>query len=158
MKTSQMTPGVYAAVILAGLLICPASFASDLPTNSMVWSETGGWINLNPTHQVVTITEAGLTGFAWAENFGWIKFGSDGGPPYSNSTSDNWGVNLDPDDTLSGFAWSETVGWINFAPTHGGVTWDTTGKTLSGFAWAENAGWIYLSEFDVIFADGFEGQ
>jgi hypothetical protein len=157
MKTNQMTTGVYAAVILAGLLLYSAAPASDLPANRMVWSETLGWINLDPTHQVVTVTDAGLAGFAWAENFGWIKFGADSGPPYANTASDNWGVNREPDDTLSGFAWSETVGWINFAATHGSVTWDATSKTLSGFAWAENAGWINLAEFDVIFVDGFEG-
>lgn len=142
---------------MASFLICSAVMANELPSNRMVWSETGGWINLQPTHQNVTVTAAGLTGFAWAENFGWIKFGSDAGPPYANTASNNWGVNLGPDGSLSGFAWSESVGWINFAPSHGSVAWDTVHKTLSGFAWAENIGWVYLAEFDVIFADGFEG-
>ena len=39
------------------------------------WGANAGWINFNPDHGGVTISEAGeFSGYAWGENIGWIKF------------------------------------------------------------------------------------
>src|SRR3989344_4372818 len=46
-----------------------------------------------------------VSGYAWSENIGWIKF---------NGT--NYGVNINSNGNFSGYAWSENIGWIHFAP------------------------------------------
>ncbi len=47
-----------------------------------------------------------VSGWAWSENIGWVKF---------NGT--NYGVNINPaTGNFSGYAWSENIGWIDFAP------------------------------------------
>ena len=49
---------------------------------------------------------AALTGHAWSENIGWIKFS---GPGY--------GVDYDKAaGQFSGYGWSENIGWIKFNP------------------------------------------
>lgn len=88
------------------------------------------------------VTPTFLSGFAWAENIGWIKLGADAGGPYGNTSATNWGVNLESDGRLTGYGWSETAGWINFSPTHGNVSFDDITGAMSGYAWAENVGWI----------------
>jgi hypothetical protein len=70
-----------------------------------------------------------LTGWAWAENVGWISFNSlncdangdgksDGSPPGcppAGTPMANYGVNLNPSTKVfSGYAWSENIGWITF--------------------------------------------
>ena len=145
------------AAISAVFLSVPAvCLAEELPENSWAWSENAGWVNLNSTHQAISASADGLSGYAWAENVGWIRFGADGGPPYANTGTDNWGVNRDESNALQGYAWGETIGWINFDPTHGGVTIDPVNQSLGGFAWAENLGWISFSNFVVIFSSSFE--
>lgn len=95
----------------------------------------------------VTVGSTYLSGYAWAENIGWIKLGSGTGP-YANTTSANWGVNRDSSTgALSGYAWSENAGWINFGITAyntSGVTINTTTLKFDGYAWAENAGYIHF--------------
>ncbi|MBI4709461.1 MAG: hypothetical protein HY764_04665 [Candidatus Portnoybacteria bacterium] len=51
----------------------------------------------------VTVSDDKLTGFAWSENIGWIKF--DG---------TNYGVTKNATGLLAGYAWSENVGWLSF--------------------------------------------
>ena len=48
---------------------------------------------------------ASLSGYAWSENIGWVKF-----------SGANYGVMADADGDLSGYAWSENIGWIRFDP------------------------------------------
>ncbi len=89
------------------------------------------------TGVTVHVTDAGLTGYVWSENYGWINLG-----PLASST----GVVNDAEGTLSGFAWGSTLGWINFNPhatssPHIGVTIDEDG-IFHGYAWSTNIGWI----------------
>lgn len=71
-----------------------------------------------------------ISGYAWAENAGWINFGC---PNCTATVSDS---------ALTGYAWSDNYGWINLSPsTGGGVANDGAGN-LSGNAWSQNAGWI----------------
>jgi hypothetical protein len=92
-------------------------------------------INFKPSQGPgVTVTSSAVTGFAWAENVGWI-----------NLSPAEGGVMNDGMGNLSGFAWGENVGWINFAPIGAGVTILGNGRFV-GFAWGENIGWI---NFDI---------
>ena len=54
------------------------------------------------------MTELGnLSGYAWGENVGWIKFAHAYG-----------GVHINPSTgVFGGYAWGENIGWINFGPT-----------------------------------------
>lgn len=87
-------------------------------------------INFGTANSTVEITDDGITGYAWAEHYGWI-----------NMAPSNGGITIADDGTLSGYAWGETMGWINFSPTNGGVTISEDGE-FGGYAWSENAGWI----------------
>ncbi len=89
------------------------------------------WRTTNGTP--VTVTDTGLSGYIWSENFGWINLApSQGG--ITNSTG-----------TLSGYAWGSETGWVNFGPTHGGVTIDPSTGEFSGSAWVSGAGWMIFN-------------
>src|SRR5690606_3312351 len=92
--------------------------------------DTHSRINFGLAQGDVMVTDDAVTGYAWAEDWGWINFAPTLG-----------GVENDGNGNLSGYAWGETLGWINFNPTLGGVTIDEDGF-FSGYAWAENGGWI----------------
>lgn len=69
-----------------------------------IWSETMGWINLDPSPRGVQNTTNGiLSGYAWGENAGWINFSPTKG-----------GVSINSLGQFSGYAWSENFGWIKF--------------------------------------------
>jgi len=117
-------------------------------TNKYAWGANVGWINFNPTDGGVTVYTDHLEGYAWGENAGWIRMGTHaagGTHAYGNSSTSDYGVNIDGSGTLSSYAWGANVGWINFSPTNGGVTIDLISGALSGYAWGENTGWIRFS-------------
>ncbi|ETB64206.1 TPA: VWA domain-containing protein [Candidatus Nomurabacteria bacterium] len=69
-----------------------------------IWSETFGWVNLNPTNAgVENDGEGNLSGYAWGENSGWINF-----------SPTNGGVTIGVDGKFLGYAWAQNYGWINF--------------------------------------------
>ncbi len=105
------------------------------------WGENIGWVNASSTHEMITVSEAGLTGYAWGENIGWIKFDYNGTAGATNTTATDWGVTNDQ-GALSGYAWGENIGWINFNTTHEQVVIDLDNGRFSGYAWGENIGWI----------------
>lgn len=131
-------------------LVSSSWSAGNIDTSDKyAWSSHIGWLNFSPTHGGVTVVKAGahgyLKGFVWAENVGWIKLGAgDGDGPYANTSSTNWGVNMDAAGNLSGYGWSSHVGWINFSPTHGQVTIAPATGSFDGLAWGENIGWIHF--------------
>jgi len=118
--------------------VSAANFSGD---HKWAWAENIGWNNFQPTHEGVTVTGVGLTGYLWAENVGWIKLDYDGTPGATNTTSTNWGITNDGSGNLDGYAWGENIGWVNFNSTHSQVIIDDSGN-FSGYAWAENVGWI----------------
>jgi hypothetical protein len=67
------------------------------------WGENVGWVNFNPTHGNVDVSDTKITGYAWSENYGWI-----------NLNPTNSGIINDGNGNLSGYAWGENLGWINF--------------------------------------------
>jgi hypothetical protein len=68
------------------------------------WGENIGWVNFNPTHGNVDVSDTKITGYAWSENYGWI-----------NLSPTNGGVLNDGNGNLSGYAWGENLGWIDFS-------------------------------------------
>ena len=120
-------------------------------TYKYAWSENSGSQNFKPTDGGVTVHDTYLSGYAWAENIGWIKLGYGTGP-YENDAADNWGVNRDKGTgALSGYAWSENAGWINFNPTDSEVTIDPSTGKFDGYAWGENVGWIHFKSPDELY-------
>ena len=115
-------------------------------SNKFAWAENTGWANAAPTNGGVTVhfdgTSGFLTGQAWGENVGWIKLGNNSGGPYTNSSANDWGVNLDAEGHLFGYAWGENVGWIKFNPSFSVVSIDLATGRFNGYAWGENIGWV----------------
>jgi len=74
-----------------------------------------GYINF----ENVIVDNSTLSGYAWSENAGWIKFNPAQG-----------GVTQDGNGNLSGSAWGERLGWIDF----GNVAIDTANGQFSGTA------------------------
>lgn len=134
-------------VFLCFVLVSLSASAANIDhVNKYAWSENAGWANCSPSGGGVTVhfngTSGYLSGYAWAENLGWIKMGDDMGGPYANSSSTDWGVNLDGAGNLSGYAWGENVGWIRFASVFNQARIDMATGQFDGFAWGENIGWI----------------
>ncbi len=146
---------VFVCVCMVTLQVC-ASTGID-PTNKHAWSENAGWINFAPVGGGVSIHFDGsigyLDGYAWGENIGWVKMGNGNEGPYTNSDTNDWGVNFDGSGSLFGYAWGESVGWIKFDPAYGGVVIDMNSGVFDGSAWSENIGWIHfhgaLPSYDV---------
>jgi len=121
-------------------------------SNKWAWSETTGWINFSPKtsgwydHVVyhTTSTTNFFSGYAWGENIGWIRMGVDANGPFANSSTNNWGVNVDAKGACSGYAYSSQAGWINFKTAYTNVTMHPTNGVFDGYAWGENVGWIHF--------------
>ncbi len=93
-----------------------------------------GVVNFAPSGDGITVSDTGLSGYAWGEIIGWINMSpSEGG--VANTCSGE----------LSGYAWSERMGWINFNPTKSSVSIDLVTGNFSGDAWVENSGWLNFS-------------
>ncbi|MBP6912086.1 MAG: carboxypeptidase regulatory-like domain-containing protein, partial [Candidatus Pacebacteria bacterium] len=107
-------------------------FSADISNSERyaLFTEDGSRLNMKPTGYGVDVTSSVLTGYAFAENAGWINFA----PTTQGVLNDGTGV-------LSGYAWGENTGWINFAPTNGGVIILSNGQ-FDGYAWSQNFGWI----------------
>lgn len=108
-----------------------------------------------PRHALSQAAGTPITGYAWADNIGWISFNC------SNTSScgaSNYGLTIAADGTVSGYAWSDNVGWISAnstdvsgcpsAPCTPAVTIST--GAMSGWLRAQSYGggwdgWISLS-------------
>lgn len=91
---------------------------SPHPVQGYLWSESVGWIHLNPSGAGVTYTVSGTTasfsGYAWSTVAGWIDFDPAGPAQVTGDQS------ADPPE-LFGYAWSESLGWISLSGTSYGV-------------------------------------
>lgn len=148
MHRMEMVLAVFSTVVLlASRLVVLGDNTQTDQVNKHAWGENVGWANACPTNREVTVhyhegTGGWLSGHVWGENIGWIVMGSAGGGPYSNTSSNNWGVNLAANGDLSGYAWGENIGWINFGAAECDVAINLTNGELSGHAWGENTGWL----------------
>lgn len=143
-----MRVAVRAGMVLLSVL-ATAARAGDIGTdtaNKYAWGENVGWANAAPSNNEVTVHFDGasgwLSGYLWGEGVGWLRMGSPAGGPYSNASSNNWGVNLAADGKLFGYAWGENVGWINFGHALCDAALNPTTGEFSGRAWGENVGWL----------------
>jgi hypothetical protein len=107
-----------------------------------------GWINArgDATNGAV-FGQSFCTGFLWSANCGWIGLGNGptNGWQYSNTASNDWGVNHDGEGRLTGYAYGANIGWVTFEQTHGQPRIDLRTGNLSGYAWGANVGWIGFS-------------
>lgn len=107
----------------------------------------------------ISITDAGLRGFAFGEVAGWIVVNCEDTTSGCTVSNNNFKVSVSNTGILSGYAWGEVAGWINFGPFVGGsgasqVKIDSNGLfggTLgtAGYAWSQNFGWIIFDCTDV---------
>lgn len=117
-------------------------------TNHFSYGANIGWIDA--AGDVTNGAVIGLTyasGFMYGANVGWIHLGDgspDDGTSYSNITSTDYGVNLEPDGDLRGFAYGANIGWVNFEPL-GDPSVDLLTGAMSGYAYGANVGWLSLS-------------
>lgn len=110
------------------LLAVPVFFVSAA-TTGYAWANNAGWINFGCTFCNVQVTSSAITGYAWSQNYGYIHLN----PPTSGITNTASGV-------LSGSAWGENAGWINFS----GVNIDCSGK-FAGSATGDVVGTVNFS-------------
>ena len=115
-----------AGVFSVGLALASTTNGTINPTYKYAWSENIGWINFGCDSCNVHVTDAGLTGYIWINNYGRISL-----------NPSNGGVKNDGNGILSGYAWSENIGRINFT----GVTIDSNGQ-FQGLAAGDNTGKI----------------
>lgn len=124
----------------------PAGNTGTDPAHLYAWGENAGWVNAGQTTSEVTVHFDGnsgwLSGCAWCESIGWIKFGDSSGGPYNNNGAADWGVNVASNGRLAGYAWCENVGWINFGHAQCDAAINTATGDFSGHAWGENIGWL----------------
>jgi uncharacterized repeat protein (TIGR01451 family) len=117
------------------------------------WSETLGWLNLEPGGDGgsgLEVTDTEVRGYLWGENFGWCSLSCQN---TSSCAAVDYEVSNDGQGDLAGFAWCENVGWLSFScestsscgRTNYGVRIDPATGVFSGEAWGENVGWISFS-------------
>lgn len=140
-----------AILIVTGLALLGASAMAATTidaVNQHAYGADIGWLNArgDVTNGAV-IGQSYCTGYAWSANCGWICLGNGpaNGWQYSNTASNDWGVNHDGLGNLTGYAYGANIGWIAFEQTQGQPRIDLRTGDLSGYAWSANAGWISLS-------------
>ncbi len=106
-------------------------------------------------------SEHNVTGWAWAENFGWISMNNT-----NHSGSVNYGVHVGTDYNLTGYAWNNYddggIGWIDFDPASGfpespssSVALDPDTGEITGWARAISYGdgwdgWIKMYDTELV--------
>lgn len=134
---------VYLVMFLAAGTTVAATTLNS--TNKWAWSSGSGWINCRTdiTNGVV-IGEYFCWGYLWSASAGWISMG-DGSPTngvrYTNTSSNDFGVNNDGLGKLRGYAWSASTGWINFEDS-GNPRINMQSGMIDGYAWGGSLGWI----------------
>jgi hypothetical protein len=141
-------------LLLSSFILHPSSFSraastiTTVETNQVSYGANTGWFNwyADGTNGAV-LGEFVCSGYIYAANIGWIHLGS-GSPAdniqYSNTTSNDFGVNHLGDGRLRGYAYGANIGWLNFEET-GNPRINLLTGSLTGYAYSANCGWISLS-------------
>lgn len=141
-------------LILISAFYSTASAAS-VSVTGYAWSDTIGWIQMNPSLGGVTLDDVtgDLNGYAWSDNIGWVSFdATDGTHPsaiINNITTcgascvvSGWAKAIGADNN----GWD---GWIKMSDTVApaySVNLDKTTGNFSGYAWGSDVvGWISFS-------------
>ncbi len=136
--------------VVMGLVWVAAAWAVEAATtvdsgHPYAYGANIGWVNArgDGTNGAV-LGQSFCTGYLWSANCGWISLGNGptNGWQYSNTASNDWGVNHDGEGRLTGYAYGANIGWINFEQTYGQPKIDLRTGNLSGYAWGANVGWI----------------
>jgi hypothetical protein len=140
-----------ALISIPGVLLTTGQAATTInsaQTNQLSYGANLGWINwyADGTNGAV-IGEFVCSGYIYAANTGWINLGS-GNPTddmqYSNTVSNDFGVNHLGDGRLRGYAYGANIGWLTFEDT-GNPRVNLLTGILSGYVYSANCGWISLS-------------
>jgi hypothetical protein len=146
------------ALIMAALCLAIVAHASSTinVTNRYAYGANVAWIDWrgdDGTNGAV-IGEFVCSGYIYGANIGWIHLGN-GSPTnhvqYSNTVTNDYGVNHDGAGNLSGYAYGANVGWLNFTNVDAtgspfaGPKVDLLTGNLSGCVYGANIGWISLS-------------
>jgi hypothetical protein len=115
-----------------------ASVGTITDGHTFAFGNVGGYINFAAPNGGVTVTDAGLSGYAWSANDGWINLAPAQG-----------GVRNDGNGGLSGSAWDETAGWVDFS----GVTINASGQFHGQATGGTVSGASYAINFDCTFCD-----
>ena len=95
------------------------------------------------------ISNGDLGGYAWSDEFGWIKF---------SGTSPAYGVDIDALGEFHGYAWNDIIGWISFnCDNHSGCG---TSNYYVETSWGYNEtstpdNYLESATFDTGSTDGF---
>jgi hypothetical protein len=132
------------AAVAAG---APAASTID-GTNHFAYAANAGWVDArgDGAHGSV-IGEYICSNYLYCANAGWISLGvgqAANGSYYSNTASNDWGVNHVGDGRLRGFAYGANIGWVNFEG-NGNPRFDLLTGKFDGYAYSANVGWISLS-------------
>ena len=130
MKKSLVSLALAFALIAPSLALASTTSGTIDSTNRYAWAENVGWIDFGSSAGAVTVTDSGLSGYAYGENTGWILLS---------------GVSNDGNGTLSGYGWGENVGFIDFSH----VTIDSSG-TFQGYAYGDNIGNIIMNGTNIL--------
>lgn len=153
-----MNRKIFFSLFLSLFLISTSFFianAASVSINGFAWSDTIGWIQMDPAFGGVSLDDVSgdFSGFAWSDNIGWVSFdASDGTHPsaiINNITTcgascvvSGWARAISAD----GNGWD---GWIKMSDTVApaySVNLDTTTGNFSGWAWGSDVvGWIDFS-------------
>lgn len=140
-----ITASIAFAVIVVGFALPSNSVeAAPVSISGYAWSENVGWVKFNGTNYGVSVesTNGNLSGYAWSEHFGWLSFNS----------SDTTGCPTNPcqptvnlgNGALSGWAkWLATGEWLHLSGSGYGVTYNSATKAFSGYSWGDTfTGWL----------------
>jgi len=143
--------------LLPSAFLHAASTISAEQTNQVSYGANIGWMNWYADNtNGVAVGEYVLAGHIWSANVGWIHLGTGSptnGVTYSNTSTNDYGVNHLGTGELRGYAYGANIGWIIFTnATAGGPLLSTevprfdlaTGR-FRGYAYSANCGWIALS-------------
>ncbi len=135
---------------VAGMIAaCVAHAQSTIdPVNKWAWAPGVGWIDCRvDSSNGDVIGQHVCTGYMYNPATGWIHVGSGSptnGYAYSNSATNDYGVNHDGAGNLRGYGWSDSVEWIVFEDG-GGPKVDLETGLITGLAYSPALGWISLS-------------
>ena len=130
-------------------------------TNRYAYGANVGWIDWRGNDGTNGAVIGGFvcSGYLYGANIGWIHLGNGSptnGVQYSNTATNDYGVNHDGAGNLAGYAYGANVGWLNFE-SQGAPKINLLTGNLNGYVYGANIGWISLSNaFAFVQADSLD--
>ncbi len=139
-------------ICVACLMLSTPTMQADSnldPAHAFSWSPNVGWFNWGGGDGV-QVGQYFCTGYIYSGNVGWITLGVRepvNGLRFTNTGTNDFGVNCDGNGNLRGYAYGANVGWIAFEDKGAPKVDRFTGR-ITGYAYAGNLGWLSLSSAD----------